>query len=87
MTQFARRVGQPASQPSNALGTRGKMLLPPPSLLPFPPLPSPSSDVCDEILSTPEANDAWKQYQKFKREELKQVAYMYCRLAKVTVNY
>jgi len=75
--------GQPTGQPSNALGIRDTTPLPFPSLLPFPPLPCPSSDVRDEIWSTPEASDAWK-YQEFKREEIKQVADMYCRLSKLT---
>lgn len=59
-------------------------LLPAPSLFSFPPLSSPSSDVHDEIFSTPGASEAWKQYQTFKREDIKQVAEMYCRLAKAT---
>ena len=48
--------------------------------------PSANSGVRDVILSTPEANAAWKQFQQLQRDEIQAVADMYRRLARYNIT-
>ena len=73
-----------ADMPFNlTLPNADHVMVPPPAV---PTSGSANSGVRDVILSTPEANAAWKQFQQLQRDEIQAVADMYRRLARYNIT-